>query len=113
MHELSIAENIVEIVKQNVSPDRLEAVRGIRLKVGNQSGVVADSLEFSYEAITSDTPLKRSALVIDRIPFILHCEQCLHNFESEYGIVLCERCSCAATIISGTELQVNEIDLED
>jgi hydrogenase nickel incorporation protein HypA/HybF len=114
MHELSIAYGIVDIVHQYVQPPERELVRAVRLKVGEQSGVVVDSLEFSYAAITADTDLKGSRLEIEHIPFVIECRSCGKRSETEMGMVLCPACGQAdTTVVSGTELQVLDIQITD
>ena len=114
MHELSIAENIVDIIRQNVVKKQLTNVRSVILKVGTFSGVVPDSLEFAYQAITVSTDLERSQLVIEQIPFVIQCGDCKKESEGEDGISICSLCgSINTTIISGKELQIKEIERDD
>jgi hydrogenase nickel incorporation protein HypA/HybF len=114
MHELSIAESIIDIVHQYVEKERLIDVRSVCVKVGTFSGVVPDSLEFSYQAITAGTMLERSTLTLERIPFVIECNDCKCKSVSEDGITQCPLCNSLSTsIISGRELQVKDIELED
>ncbi|MDD8018385.1 MAG: hydrogenase maturation nickel metallochaperone HypA [Bacteroidota bacterium] len=114
MHELSIAENIVEIIHQHVDEDRLRDVRAVGVKVGTYSGVVADSLEFSYQAITAATPLEQSFLALEQISFVVECEECNQKLINDDGVTQCSSCGSFKTkIISGRELQVKDIELED
>lgn len=114
MHELSIAHGIIDIVRQYVQQPELKRVRAVRLKVGDQSGVVVDSLEFSYSAITSDTDLKYSRLEIDRIPFVIECRSCFKQSQTERGVVVCPTCGKTDTrVVSGTELQVLDIEITE
>lgn len=114
MHELSIAHSIVDIVRQYVQPPDLKLVRSIRLSVGEHSGVVVDSLEFSFSAITADTELKDSRLVVDRIPFVIECRSCGARSRTEWGVMRCPACGKSeTTVVSGTELKVLDIELDD
>lgn len=114
MHELSIAQSIIEIVRSNVASDDAYLVRSVRVKVGEISGVIPESLEFCFEAITHDTPLERATLDIEHVPFVLRCKTCDASFGSEMGIVLCPHCTGTDTqVLSGFELQVAEIELDD
>jgi hydrogenase nickel incorporation protein HypA/HybF len=72
MHELSIAQNILDIVRESVSPHDLPGVRVVKLRVGHLAGVVPDSLDFSFTVLTTDTPLRHARLSIDHIPFATH-----------------------------------------
>jgi hydrogenase nickel incorporation protein HypA/HybF len=114
MHELSIAQNIFEIVQANLPVADAGSVKSVKIRVGQLSGVVPDSLEFCFTAITQGTPLQGAILDIEQVPFILKCRSCSMSFESEAGIVLCPTCGGTDTeVISGTELQVVEIEVYD
>lgn len=114
MHELSLAQSIVDIVHQYVPDEQGKSVKCVRLKVGELSGVVADSLDFCFTAITSETPLSGATLQIERVPFTLQCKNCKSPFASEYGIVLCPKCGSEDTqVVAGTEMHVVEIELWD
>ena len=54
MHELSIAQSIVEIVQQYVPNGETRPVKSVNLKVGEMAGVVPESLDFCFGAITAD-----------------------------------------------------------
>lgn len=112
MHELSLAKDIVEIIYQNVPAAEINRVNFVVVRVGQFSGVVTDSLKFSYQAITNQTGLENSQLEIDEIPFKLKCHNCGKTTSNEFGIALCMKCSSANTeILSGNELEVVEVKI--
>ncbi len=113
MHELSFAENIVDIIHQSVPDDELENVRIVRLKIGTLSGVVADSLDFCFTAISAQTRLAKARLEIDQIPFTVLCDTCKKTFLNDIGFVVCPECGGTdTTVVAGRELQVTEIELD-
>lgn len=114
MHELSIAQNILEIVHQHVTREQESGIRKIKLRIGEQSGVVPDSLEFCFSAMISGTALEHAALAIERIPLTMRCGNCGRESRVDFGAVTCPGCgSGTLTMISGTELEIVEIELED
>jgi hydrogenase nickel incorporation protein HypA/HybF len=114
MHELSIAQGIVDIVGQYVPPSEQHRVRTIYLRVGSMAGVVTDSLEFCFSAVVHRTPLAEASMQIEYVPFTVSCHSCNFTSEQEPGIVLCPRCGSADTEIrSGTELQVVSIEVDE
>jgi hydrogenase nickel incorporation protein HypA/HybF len=114
VHELSLAQSIVEIVQQYVPDAQRTAVESVRLKVGDQAGVVVDSLKFCFSAITVRTDLEGARLDIERVPFSFTCKTCSSTCTDEMAILLCPHCGGHdVTILSGTELQVTEIQLHD
>lgn len=114
MHELSIAQSIVDIVGHYVSPDEQERVRTITVRIGAMAAVVPDSLEFCFSAIVHHTRLAGARMVMEHVPFVVACHACKLELEAEPGIALCPQCGSADTEIrSGTELQVVSIDVDD
>ena len=114
MHELSIASGILDLVRQHVPDGRLGDVRAVEVKVGRLSGVVADSLAFSFDALVLDTELACARLVIEDVPVRCRCRACGAPFEIADPIFLCTSCgSPNVEVQSGTELQVVQIELAD
>lgn len=112
MHELSIANSILDIVREHVPPEQLSSVKSVKLKVGDQAGVVVDSLEFSFMALTADSPLRSARLDIEHVPFRIACNSCHVTSSSAGGFALCPQCGSGETeILSGMELRVVEIEL--
>jgi hydrogenase nickel incorporation protein HypA/HybF len=114
MHELSVAQNIIEIVQRHVPETEWERVAAVRLKIGMTAGVVPDSLEFSFKAITAETPLRHTRLKIDLIPFLIKCRACNIVTENEAGFAVCGECGDTnIEILSGSELIVSEIEVTE
>jgi hydrogenase nickel incorporation protein HypA/HybF len=114
MHELSLAQSILEIVQQAVPPERDARASTVRLRIGELAGVVEDSLTFCFDAITRGTRLEGSRLAIEHIPTQADCRTC-----GARGVIVPTefRCpSCGGTeivLVSGRELQVVEVELPE
>ncbi len=114
MHELSIAQNILEIVESNLPPPPAPAVRSVKVRVGELSGIDPESLDFCFSAITSETRLQGTLLDIERVPLRCSCRSCSNQFVPEEFNFLCPGCKGTnVEILSGRELQVVEIELEE
>ena len=112
MHELSVAQNIIEIIQQSVSKQSWNQVRAVHVEIGAMAGIVPDSLKFSFEAITEESAFRGSQLIIECIPFRIHCCSCSADTENEDGFAVCGECGCTnVKIVSGTELQIKNIEL--
>ena len=113
MHELSIAQSIIDIVEENIKDQTDPNVKAVFMKVGKMSNVVIDSLIFGFDTLISGTELEGAKLVIEEIPSRIKCKSC--NEESElinYNFI-CGNCkSTSVEMISGNELTVSEIELE-
>lgn len=114
VHELSIAQNIVDIVLEHVPAETVVSVDSVKIRVGDLSGVVAESLEFCYQSIVGDTPLEGSRLDIERVRAEAECLECHRTFVERDMSFTCPSCSSSNTaILSGADLQVVEVVVRD
>jgi hydrogenase nickel incorporation protein HypA/HybF len=114
MHELSIAQEILRIVDQYLPNPTPDSVKYVKIKVGKLANILNDSLSFCYDALTENTPLAGSKLQITELPIKILCVSCNKESEIEPPVFACPDCgNNQLKIISGTELQVDEIELND
>jgi hydrogenase nickel incorporation protein HypA/HybF len=114
MHEVSLAQNIVDSIREYVAKDKLFLVRKIRMGIGNASGVVSESLIFAFNAIVEETPLANATMETELVPFIVHCHECNNDSENDSGYSICAHCdSTEIIILSGTELILKQIEIDD
>lgn len=68
MHELSIALEICRIAESHVGRARLPQVREVAVVVGDEAGVVRESLAFCLEALLSESPFGRATARLRAVP---------------------------------------------
>lgn len=68
MHELGVAQSILDIVRAYVPAEKGAAVREVRLRVGDRAGVLVESLEFCFGVAVAGTPYESAVLAVDRVP---------------------------------------------
>ena len=114
MHELAIAQSIVDVVEAKVVECKAARVKSVRLRIGEGSGIVAHSLTFSFEMLTSfDPTLAGAQLLIDVAPHRARCRHCDREFTIVNFIAQCPVCAeWSNEVISGTELQILEMEIE-
>jgi hydrogenase nickel incorporation protein HypA/HybF len=114
LHELSIAQSIVEAVEAKATECNAARVKGVRLRIGEASGVVTDSLAFCFEMLVSlDPVLAGTQLSIDRVPHRARCPHCAREFDVVNFVAQCPTCKeWSNEVISGTELQIVEMEIE-
>jgi hydrogenase nickel incorporation protein HypA/HybF len=113
VHELSIAQSLVESIRAELSArDNPRLVRaGVR--VGELSGVQPDALKFSFDVIVQGTELEQTELDIEWVPLKYRCRACLHEFAVEAYEITCPACgSLETTAVAGDELRLSYIELE-
>ena len=121
MHEISIAEGIIEIIEGQIKSIRdksltsnIGRVKSIKLKIGEMSGVVPDALEFSFQIASKGTVAEGAALNIEHVPLTALCSDCSESFHIKGYCFECSRCGGTNfKVITGRELLIEEIEVED
>jgi len=80
MHELSIAQGIVDILFEQMRAHDLSEIASVSLRIGALRAVDKDSLGFSFDLLTADSPLRGARLDIEDIPIQGRCLQCSQEF---------------------------------
>ncbi len=114
MHELSIAQSIVDVVEERANECKATQVKSVRLKIGEANGIVTDSLTFCFEMLTSLEPtLTGAQLLIDTVPHRALCRHCSKEFPVINFVAQCPTCEeWSSDIVSGTELQILNMEIE-
>ncbi len=114
MHEVGIAQSIVDTVEARASEHGATRVTSVWLRVGEASGIDRESIAFCYELAVGQHPmLSGSRLVIDVAPHRAQCRRCDRVFPVEELAAVCPDCGeWSDQIISGTELQLVDIEIE-
>jgi len=114
MHELSIANSILEAVRTEVAKRPGARFVKVGVRVGELSAVDPDALSFCFEALVQGSELAPLALEIERKPRRHRCPQCRQEFVVVDYLVACPRCGEPRTIcISGDELELAYLELAD
>jgi hydrogenase nickel incorporation protein HypA/HybF len=115
MHELSIAQGILGIVKEEASTHKLARISSIKLKIGLLRAVVPEALSFCFEALVKDTPLAKAKLEIEMVPIKGRCKNCGQQFKHTQRIDFffrCPSCGKELEIMTGEELYIEQIEGE-
>ena len=111
MHEVSIIQNVIEIVTQKAIENKLTKITKVSLKIGELSGVMPESLNFAFDSCIIGTMLEESSLGIEIVSALGECKACNLEFPIEHFHKLCPNCNKFCTsIVSGYELYVNTIE---
>ena len=111
MHEMSITQGIIDICEKHAAGRR---VRSLDVEIGDLSGVVTEAVEFCFDACSRGTLLEGARLSITRIPGMGHCRQCGADTPLPAIFAACRNCGgYLVTILSGEEMRVREIEVDD
>lgn len=113
MHELSVAQNIVEIVTEEANKKNALQVTKVILEVGELSGVEIDALNFAWDSAIQDTLLDHSQLKINMVKGKALCDTCQHEFTMTDLYDLCPNCqSFHREVLEGKELKIKAFEME-
>ncbi|MDF2928325.1 MAG: hypA [Anaerospora sp.] len=56
MHEMAIAQGILDIAVQEATLNGAETITRIKLRIGEMTGVQPEALTFCFEALAAETP---------------------------------------------------------
>lgn len=111
MHEMSITQGIIELCLDHAGGRRISS---LDVEIGELSSVVPEAIEFCFEACSRETLLEGARLNIIRIPGTGLCQQCGQETPLAELYGSCRHCgSNGVTIITGEELRVREIEVDD
>jgi hydrogenase nickel incorporation protein HypA/HybF len=111
MHEYSIVSALLARVEVEARARHATAVHGVRVGLGELSGVDPGLLETAYETFRERTICAGAALELRRVPARWVCPRC--ELTVEPGAPLrCALCGGAARLLQGDELVLERIDLE-
>ncbi len=113
MHEMSIAQSLVEIIKEEMAKHDAKVLRSVHLQIGQLTAIVPESLSFCFEIMTSGTELEGAKLVMEVIPLMGYCQSCHKEFEIVDYAFACPYCQATdIKTISGEELSIVEMEVE-
>ena len=112
MHELSIAQSLVESIRAEAAVHHAARVTRVGVRVGELSGVEPDALTFSFDVIVRGTELEQTTLDIERMQLRHRCERCARDFAVIDYVLVCPDCGASTRTISGDELQMTYLELE-
>ena len=113
MHELGITQSIVDIAEKTAREQNAEKVLSVTVEIGELSGVVAEAVEFCFEACIQQSFLEGSRLIIKRIPGLARCDECKTEVKIDNMTFSCECCgSYALQRLQGEELNIKEVEVE-
>jgi hydrogenase nickel incorporation protein HypA/HybF len=111
MHELSIAEAILDVAARHAAGRR---VLKIEVRVGHLRQVVPDSLDFAFSLVSQGTALDGATLEITHVPAAGRCRDCGAQSVMEGFPLCCARCGgLDVEMLAGEELLVDALELEE
>ncbi len=114
MHELALAQGIVElVVDQSRKDGGFSKVRVVHVTVGSLSAVRPEALSFGFDAASRGTVAEGARLEVHEVPGEAYCMDCERRFETRSRVTSCPTCQGVKCMVTGgDEMRVSELEVD-
>jgi len=113
MHELSIAQSLIDLASETTINEGAGQVKQLNLRIGAMAGVVLEALRFSFGLAAEGTCCEGAELEIQCVPVVVYCDYCEQERSLEHhACFVCPECGKPTpTILSGRELELVSLEV--
>jgi len=113
MHELSIAQALVEQVEAAAANEHALRVVRVVITVGALSGVDPEALRSLFPLVAEGTVTADAELAVEQVAARVRCRACGFESPVEEYFIGCSTCdSKDVELVAGRELNITSIELE-
>ena len=113
MHELSIAQALLEQVEAAAAKEKSTRVVRVVIAVGALSGVEPEALRSIFPLVAEETVAAGAELVIEQVATRVKCRVCGQESTAGNYFIGCSTCeSKDVELVAGRELNIKSIELE-
>ena len=113
MHEMSLAEGVLQLIEDAASEQGFARVTMVCLEIGALSSVEPESLAFCFDAVTRGSIAAGARLEMLEVPGSGWCMPCGETVAMQLLYEACPRCgSYQVQVTGGTEMRVKELEVE-
>ena len=116
MHELAIAQELIETACGVLPVSASGRVRTVRVELGPLAGVSADELRFGFSVVAPGTPLAGAELEVVETPVVVYCRACQTEsvLPDPVFALFCPLCETTEVqLVHGKELTLASFEVED
>jgi hydrogenase nickel incorporation protein HypA/HybF len=112
MHEMSLAEGVLQLIEDAARRDRFNKVSTVWLEIGQLSGVEPEAMAFCFDAVARGTVADNARLEIITLPGQGWCESCARSVPISAVFDECPQCGgYPLQVTAGTEMRVKELEV--
>ncbi len=110
MHELSIAQSIVELAINEMKKANATLISEMELEIGQLAGVEYQAFQFALDSFSQQPELRTTKYIIHKPEGKAICANCKTVYETSSIITQCPECDeFGGEIIQGRELRLRSI----
>lgn len=113
MHEMSLAEGILEVMEDAARREGFARVTAVWLEIGALASVEPEALAFCFDAVTRGSIAEGARLELVRAPGTGWCMPCGRTVPVEREHQACPECgSYQVQVTGGTQMRIRELAVE-
>lgn len=113
MHEMSLAEGMLQIVEDTARANGLARVRDVWVEIGRLSQVEPEAMRFCFDAVTRGSVADGARLHVVDVPGSAWCLRCSQPVSIGSRADPCPECGTwQLQVTGGTELRVLELEAD-
>jgi len=113
MHEMSLAESLVQIIAEQARIQHYTKVRKVRLEIGALGGVEPEAMAFCFDIVTRGTLADGAELEILNIPAKGWCLVCSKEVTIAQRFDPCPDCGgYQLHVTGGEELRIKDLEVD-
>lgn len=110
MHELSLLENVRDILESHAQSQQFSKVTKVTLEIGRLSSVEPDALRFGFDVVMKGSLAENAELIISELAGLGICQQCGLEVGMETSYDPCSHCgSSSVKITQGSEMKIKDL----
>jgi hydrogenase nickel incorporation protein HypA/HybF len=113
MHEMSLAENVRQIIEDAARDQGFSKVRTVMLEIGRLAAVETEAMRFCFDVVMQGSVAEGALLEIIEMPGRGWCRQCETTVPMDDLIAACPQCGGSPLQpTGGTKMQVKNLEVE-
>ena len=113
MHEMSLAEGILQVVEEYARKEGFTRVKTVRVEIGRLSHVEPEALSFCFDAVMRDSIAAGARLEILTVPGRGWCHGCGQEVAMEALYDPCPRCGGFQVVVTGgDEMRIKDLEVD-
>ena len=112
MHEMSLAEAMIQLMEDNSRTQQYSKVHLVHLQIGRLSHVEAEAMRFCFEAVAEGTLAEGAELKISEVAGMGRCMGCEKSIEYQALYDPCPFCGdYRVQVTAGNEMLIKEMEV--
>ena len=113
MHEMSLAESVLQIIEEAARKQQFGRVRTVVLEIGQLAAVEAEAMRFCFDAVMQGSVAEGAALEIIEVAGAGWCSRCATTVPMDDLVAACPQCGgVPLQPTGGTKMQVKNLEVE-